>query len=168
MRPLLRFIAMFCLLAGGTDSLIAQTSASGGVASRRATPQASGLRLGATLRTKTAGSASEGVISQMRGDSIWLSSSTERIGLSLQSLDSAWTLERSTGLGAAIGAATGGVLLGAFTGLMVNGLCDAATCPTSEAVGGAVIGGLVGAVGGILVGGGAGSLIKRWKQRLPM
>lgn len=125
------------------------------------------VHLGATMRVKTAGKTSEGKVSEIRGDSLWLSSTASRVGLSMQTVDSAWTLERQPGKGMAIGAIAGGVLFGGFIGIVYYGLCDSTNCRVSESIGPALVGGLVGAVGGAVIGAGAGSLVKRWKRWLP-
>lgn len=125
------------------------------------------LHLGATVRVTTDGTTSEGKVSEIRGDSLWLSSKGSRIGISMSTVDSAWTLERRWGKGAVIGAITGGVVLGALVGLAYQGFCESSVCPVSEAVGPALLGGVMGAASGMAIGAGAGWLVKGWKRRLP-
>ena len=157
MRSLGSVVAVLLITSVISATLPAQTA--------RSIP---GLRVGATVKVKTDGELSQGKISELRGDSMWVALGLGRVGVSLPRVDSAWTRERSTGVGLAIGAASGAVLFGAFGWLMAGGLCDAATCPTSESVGAAMVLGFVGATAGLLIGGGAGALIQRWKRRLPL
>jgi len=152
-------------------SLSAQPAASTNVPATqlgdRAVEAIRGLRLGATVRVMTARVSSEGKLSEIRGDSIWLSSTGSRIGLSIHHVDSAWTRERQTTFGGTVGAVAGGVLLGGYLGMLVSALCDRPNCSARDAIGPAMLGGLVGAVGGTLIGSGAGFLVKRWKRQVP-
>jgi hypothetical protein len=126
-----------------------------------------GVHRGATMKVKTAGKTSEGKVSGIRGDSLWLSSNGSRIGISIQTVDSAWTRERQIAKGAAIGAVTGGLLFGALLAAAANGMCDIPKCDSSESIGAGLLGGIVGAAYGSVIGAGAGLLVKRWKRWVP-
>lgn len=164
MRTIRSLAFLLMSSAISSASLRAQATSSSNPPAVTSKLNVEGVPLGTTMRVKTGAKTSEGNVSEIRGDSLWLSSAGLRVGISLETVDSAWTLERQPGKGMAIGAITGGVLFGAFVGYAYYGLCDSTNCRVSESFEPAMIGGLVGAVGGSLIGVGAGSLVKRWER----
>jgi hypothetical protein len=82
--------------------------------------------------------------------------------IAFDAIDGVWIRKRSAVPGALMGATMGGVGFGALVALFVNGMCESANGCAGDAVGGAVLGGIVGAAGGAVIGGGFGWLVKRW------
>ena len=83
----------------------------------------------------------------------------------LRAVDSVWTRGRAWKTGAIVGGAVGMALLGAFTSVIVSGLCEV-DCDNAG-LEGAVVGGLVGLGGGALLGAAVGAAIPKWKRRFP-
>lgn len=166
-RTLNLIVVLIMTTVSNSTSLSAQTNTSSTARVVASILNVEKVHLGSTMRVKTAGKTSEGKVSEIRGDSLWLLSRGNRVGISVSTVDSAWTLERRWGKGAMIGAISGGVLLGALVGLAYQGFCESKVCPVSEAVGPALLGGVIGAAYGMAIGAGTGWLVKGWKRRLP-
>lgn len=152
-------------------SAMAQTgtgaSQPGGRPIDRSVPAIAGLRVGVTARFSASGTSSEGKVAKIRPDSIWVSSGGGLIALPLQSVDSAWTLERRTEKGAAIGAVAGAIGVGTLAAFYLNILCENSNGCGSDYPLAVIFGGLIGALPGTLVGAGVGSLVQRWQRRIP-
>jgi hypothetical protein len=84
--------------------------------------------------------------------------------IAFDDIDGVWIRKRSVAQGAMMGATMGGIGFGALVALFVNGMCESANGCSGEAVGGALLGGMVGAAGGAVIGGSLGWLVKRWVQ----
>ncbi len=133
----------------------------------RPIPRIAGLRVGVTAAFLAGGERTEGKVTKIRSDSIWVSSRGSINAIPLQGVDSAWSRERYTGKGALIGAVSGAVAVGTLGALFVNGLCDSANGCGNDYPAAVLVGGLIGGSGGGLLGAALGSLAKRWQRRLP-
>lgn len=129
-------------------------------------PQLSALQVGVTAKISAAAQKSEGTVTRISHDTVWLSKGKNQLALPLGSVDSAWIRERQTEKGLAIGAGIGAVLLGSFVALVVSGLCETDSC-ASELPRPMFAGGLIGAGIGGAVGAVIGSAVKRWKRVSP-
>lgn len=87
----------------------------------------------------------------------------------LARVDTLWARTgRGTARGAGIGAVVGGLALGAFTGLLVTGLCEGQRdCLDAQGAGLIGLGVGVGAAGGAVLGAGVGSLVRTWRRIHP-
>src|SRR4051812_47864267 len=119
------------------------------------------------LRFDAAGRRSQGVVSIVSRDSVFLVQRGVVAGTALRSIDSLWVWERGTAKGAGVGALTGAIIFGA----MAASAMSSASPQESSTAGGMpaalMIGGGAGAVVGGLVGAVLGSTVHHWSRRYP-
>jgi hypothetical protein len=156
---------MVCALSLSTLAavpLAATAQASNGVR----VPELSALQIGVTAKISAAGQKTQGTVTDISRDTVWLSNGGDRLALPFTSVDSVWVHKRQTAQGFAIGAGLGAIALGSFGALVVSGLCETDSC-VDDMPAAILVGGLIGGGIGGLLGAGIGSVVQRWKRVSP-
>ncbi len=105
----------------------------------------------------------EGMFAEYTDEKVIVSmDSGNQIPIPFNAIDGMWKRSNSAGTGAVIGASVGGLALGSFGVLLVNGLCESSKGCSGDAVAAAIWGGAIGAAGGGVLRAGIGFLVKRW------
>jgi hypothetical protein len=118
------------------------------------------LKTGMQAKVSTGTTMSQGTVTRISGDTVWLSSRGTQTAVLLRPADSLWIRRTLAGRSALGGGVTGGVVLGGFFALLATGLCEA-NC-SNVAPKGFLVGSVIGGGAGAMLGAIVGSLFRHW------